>query len=222
MYPMWAFLYRNENRTRMDALSRKQHWEAVYQHKVLEQASWYQATPDTALFFLQFYQLPGTARIIDIGGGDSLLADHLLDLGYGHVSVLDISEKALERAQKRLGQRAGRVTWIAQDVVDFQPAEPYDFWHDRAAFHFLKEAEDIRHYVEAAAFGVRKGGILLVGAFSTDGPNRCSGLDVVQYDEEHLVACFQPYFQPLQCVRKDHLTPSGTVQNFVFCCLTRV
>lgn len=206
----------------METFNRKQHWETVYKDKVLEQASWYQATPDTALFFIQFFQLPGTARIIDIGGGDSLLIDHLLDLGFSSTSVLDISATALLRAQKRLGIRANKVNWIVQDVVDFRPEEPYDFWYDRAAFHFLEEPEDIQRYVEAAASGVRKGGILLIGAFSVDGPHRCSGIEVQQYNEESLSAVFSPYFKPLQCFRKAHTTPAGVVQDFVFCCLSRV
>ena len=123
----------------------KQHWETVYETKTPEQVSWTQEIPETSLNFINSFQLSKEAKIIDIGGGDSFLVDHLLELGYSNVSVLDISSKAIERAKQRLGEKASKVTWIVSDICEFQTHEKYDFWHDRAAFHFLTKDFDIKN-----------------------------------------------------------------------------
>ncbi|MBO9150792.1 class I SAM-dependent methyltransferase [Chitinophaga sp. GCM10012297] len=129
---------------------RKQHWENVYSSKQPHEVSWTQAVPVISLDFIRSFNLPENARIIDIGGGDSKLADFLLDEGYENISVLDISEAALRRAQERLGKRASAVKWIVADVTEFVPEETYDVWHDRAAFHFLTTPEQIARYLDTA------------------------------------------------------------------------
>ena len=121
----------------MENFDRKNHWENIYQTKNLEDVSWYQSIPATSLEFLEQSGLPKTAEIIDIGGGDSLLVNHLLDLGYQKITVLDISEASIKRAKERLGIRSQEVSWIVSDITLFNPSKKYDFWHDRAAFHFL-------------------------------------------------------------------------------------
>lgn len=132
----------------MVSFDRKKHWENIYNTKDLNDVSWYQPIPETSLEFLKQFNLPISAKIIDIGGGDSFLVDHLLDLGYQDVSVLDISEAAINRAKLRLGNRADRVKWIVIDAVRFNPTEKYDFWHDRATFHFLAHQQEIDSYIE--------------------------------------------------------------------------
>src|SRR5690554_3952092 len=117
----------------MENFDRKKHWENIYQTKELNEVSWFQPTPETSLQFFEQFDIPKTAKIIDVGGGDSFLVDHLLDLGYEDITVLDISSVAIERAKNRLGERAKKVTWITSDIVNFVPKEKYDFWHDRAA-----------------------------------------------------------------------------------------
>lgn len=197
------------------------HWEQVYAQKALETCSWYQATPQLALDLLKTYQIAPTDRIIDIGGGDSLLIDHLLDLGYSHLSVLDISAKALSRAQTRLGQRAKQVNWITSNVLDFVPTQQYDFWHDRAAFHFFTVETDVQQYVDRAAQGVRTGGVLVVGTFSTEGPQKCSGLEIRQYSAQRLTEVFAEHFQKIDCFPVEHHTPAQIVQHFTFCVFRR-
>lgn len=155
------------------------------------------------------------ASIIDIGGGDSNLVDFLLEEGYENITVLDISAKALEKAQERLGRAAGKVKWIVTDVTAFEPAETYDIWHDRAAFHFLTTPEQVSKYIDIAEKNVNK--FMIIGTFSKNGPTKCSGLDIQQYDEQSLSEKFERNFQKVQCTTEDHTTPFDTVQNFVFC-----
>jgi len=203
-------------------MNRKAHWDQIYQTKNLHEFSWYQAVPLTSLNYIRQLGLPLDSKIIDIGGGDSLLVDHLLDLGYQNITVLDISESAIERAQKRLGERATKVTWITADASDFQTDEIYDLWHDRAAFHFLTEEPEINAYVETARSHIRPGGFLIMGTFSETGPTKCSGVDIRQYSAWSLTQRFQPDFEKLECQQVNHTTPSGRNQNFTFCRFRRI
>ncbi|MCF8245046.1 MAG: class I SAM-dependent methyltransferase [Saprospiraceae bacterium] len=206
----------------MEDFNRKSHWENVYQTKQLTEASWYQARPDISLDFLHKYELPKSARIIDVGGGDSLLVDHLLAEGFENVTVLDISEKALERAKARLGEKASLVKWVVCDAAAFKPKEKYDFWHDRAAFHFFTKEKDIKHYIKTVQQSIAPGGYLVLGTFSENGPEKCSGLPIKQYSESAMKERLQQFFEKLKCLTVKHLTPSEKVQEFVFCSFKRL
>ena len=170
----------------MKNFDRKKHWETIYQTTQLNEVSWYQSTPETSLDFIKHFNMPTTAKIIDIGGGDSFFVDHLLDKGYQDITVLDISEAAIERAKQRLGERAKKVKWIVADAADFQPTVKYDFWHDRAAFHFLTDEQEISSYLETAQHSIKPKGVLVVGTFSKQGPKKCSGIEIKQYSENSM------------------------------------
>ncbi|WP_317619455.1 class I SAM-dependent methyltransferase [Empedobacter stercoris] len=156
-----------------------------------------------------------TAKIIDVGGGESKLVDFLLEEGYENISVLDISANALEKAKKRLGDRAKKVNWIVADITEFEPTEQYDVWHDRAVFHFLTEDNDIKKYQDLVSKAVK--GKMVIGTFSTNGPLKCSGLEIKQNDEISLTSTFAADFEKIECFTIDHITPFDTIQNFIFC-----
>ena len=206
----------------MEEFDRKQHWENIYQTKQPEEVSWFQPIPSTSLDFVKYFDIPTTAKIIDVGGGDSLFVDHLLDQGYQDITVLDISEAALQRAQHRLGDRATKVKWIVDDAATFATTEKYDFWHDRAAFHFLTQEREIEHYVNATQNSIKPAGILVIGAFSQTAPKKCSGIEIKQYSEETMSARLEKFFEKVRCITVDHNTPFGTVQNFIFCAFRRL
>lgn len=195
--------------------SNKQHWEQVYASKQAHEVSWTQDIPQTSLDFVHSFQLPKSAAIIDVGGGDSKLVDFLLEEGYENITVLDISNHAIERAKQRLGDKADRVHWIESDVTAFEPSTTYDCWHDRATFHFLTTGEDIQVYLGIARQAVTR--FMVIGTFSDKGPNKCSMLDVRQYSEETLQQQLQDGFQKIRCITEDHITPFQTAQNFLFC-----
>jgi SAM-dependent methyltransferase len=201
----------------MENFDRQKHWENIYQTKELKDVSWFQPTPETSLEFFNQYEVQKTAKVIDIGGGDSFLVDHLLDLGYTDVTVLDISIAAIERAKKRLGEKAKKVKWIVADASNFKPLEKYDFWHDRAAFHFLTEEDEISKYIETAQQNINPAGILVIGTFSEQGPKKCSGIEIKQYSEKTMTDRLKIFFDKIKCITVDHKTPFDTIQNFVFC-----
>ncbi|MDA9069964.1 class I SAM-dependent methyltransferase [Algibacter sp.] len=200
-------------------LDRKKHWETVYETKNPDQVSWTQETPKTSLEFIHSFGLKKTAKIIDIGGGDSKLVDYLIDEGFENITVLDISAKSLEKAKDRLGEKANKVNWIVSDITEFEPNMTFDVWHDRATFHFLTTTEQIKKYLKTARKSVN--GFLTIGTFSKNGPKKCSGLEIKQYNENELTLEFKNGFDKINCVTEDHITPFNTTQNFLFCSFLR-
>ena len=201
----------------MEEFDRKNHWEQIYQTKKPDQVSWYQPTPVTSLSFFEQYNVPKEAKIIDIGGGDSFLVDHLLNRGYKDITVLDISESSLERAKSRLGDRSGLVKWIVEDAATFETTERYDFWHDRAAFHFLTKEDEIQNYINTVQQSINPSGILVLGTFSEQGPKKCSGIEIKQYSETSMTDRLKGSFEKIKCITVEHKTPFDTIQQFIFC-----
>jgi SAM-dependent methyltransferase len=195
----------------------KDHWDSIYSTKAEDEVSWFQPYPKTSMEFVQLFSLPLNANIIDIGGGDSHFVDALLDKGYTNIYLLDISANAIERAKQRLGARASKVHWIVSDITEFEPPVQFDFWHDRAAFHFLTTEDAIYKYVSIAEDAIRKDGYLVLGTFSENGPTKCSGLEIKQYSEASMSARFEVAFDRIKCIQEDHKTPFNTIQNFLFC-----
>lgn len=198
---------------------KRNHWEKVYQTKQPNEVSWTENKPETSLNFIHSFNLSKSSSIIDVGGGDSRLVDFLIDEGYENVSVLDISEHALERAKNRLGDKANKVTWIVSDITEFNPIQKYETWHDRATFHFLTQPDQIAKYMDI----VRKAstGYLAIGTFSDKGPDKCSGLEIRKYSEYQLNHQFEDGFEKIKCITEDHVTPFNTKQNFSFCSFKR-
>jgi len=195
----------------------KLHWENVFATKNPNEVSWTQEYPKTAMNHIESLELSKTANIIDIGGGDSNLVDALLDNGYENIWVLDISEFALERAKKRLGEKANRVHWIVSDITEFSTDIKFDFWHDRAVFHFLTEQQNIDKYVALINNAIADNGNFLLGTFSENGPLKCSGLEIKQYSENNMRQTFNQSFDTVNCFTENHITPFNTNQNFQFC-----
>ncbi len=197
----------------------KTHWDTIYSTKQAHEVSWTQSRPDTSIDCFESFHFPKNAAIIDVGGGDSKFVDYLIEKEYTNITVLDISEKSIERAKDRLKDKAANVHWVVSDVLDFEPTQHFDFWHDRAAFHFLTTKDQIDRYVALTESFAKN---LCIGTFSVDGPKKCSGLEISQYDEESLKALFENAgFKSILCQRVDHITPAQAIQNFVFCSFTK-
>jgi SAM-dependent methyltransferase len=200
-------------------MTRKEHWESVYESKGDAEVSWTEAEPRESLSLIGEVCLAG--RVIDVGGGTSVLAERLVDLGYS-VAVLDISEKALDRARRRLGARGDRVRWIVADVTARPDIGVFDVWHDLAVFHFLTDAAERAAYVDLLLRTVRVGGHAIIATFAPDGPEKCSGLAVRRYDGASLVAELGAGLELVKSRPVTHLTPWGKAQAFAYFLLRRV
>jgi 2-polyprenyl-3-methyl-5-hydroxy-6-metoxy-1,4-benzoquinol methylase len=199
-------------------MENKTHWENIYHTKESAQVSWYQLHPQLSLQYIRNTGADKASNIIDVGGGASTLVDHLLDDGFGQITVLDISKEALDVAIQRLAQRAKLVTWLEADITRADlPHHTYDIWHDRAVFHFLTDPQDREAYVKTVEHAVRPGGHVIVATFASDGPEKCSGLDVARYDPQSLHDEFGSGFELLDSTHENHQTPFGTGQKFIYC-----
>lgn len=196
----------------------KTHWEKIYGTKAPDAVSWYRPHLEISLELIQRAAPQRSASIIDVGGGESTLVDDLLAHGYQNITVLDVSETAIEATRKRLGAVSAQVHWLVADITDAQ-LEPkaYDVWHDRAVFHFLTAPEARAAYVRQVANAVKPGGYVIVSTFGPEGPTKCSGLDVVRYDAESLHQEFGVHFRLLDSSQELHRTPFGTTQQFLYC-----
>lgn len=198
-------------------MSRKVHWEGVYTQKAPETLSWYQPRAAVSLRLIELAGVGPGDRIIDVGGGASVLVENLLEAGHRELTVLDLSGAALARTRSRLRGRAAAVTWLEADVTsaDLAPGA-YDLWHDRAVFHFLVEPGDRRAYVSTLRGALRPGGHVIIATFAEDGPERCSGLPVRRYGPQQLQAELGEDFELLASEREEHVTPGGAVQRFQY------
>jgi hypothetical protein len=196
--------------------SRQAHWEDVYTKKGENEVSWFQEKPTQSLELIELVGGTPASSIIDIGGGASRLVDHLVDRAFADITVLDLSQAALQAAKVRLGSRADRVHWIAADATIWEPEKAYDIWHDRAAFHFLTEERDRSAYIARLGRGVRVGAYAIIATFALDGPEKCSGLPVMRYNPDDLSRTLGRAFQLVDSRRHVHATPWKSDQSFQF------
>ena len=195
-----------------------EHWEGVYNRKKADQVSWFRPHLDQSLAYVQRAQLPPDAAIIDVGAGASTFVDDLLSVGYSRLTANDLSQSALEIARQRLGERGADVKWLVGDITRLElPSQAFDFWHDRAVFHFLREPEERARYVAQVRAALKPGGHIVVATFGPHGPERCSELDTMRYSADQLHGEFGADFQKVHEVVELHPTPSGKEQEFVYC-----
>lgn len=194
------------------------HWEKIYSEKAPNAVSWYRAHLETSLELIERAASNVSASIIDVGGGESTLADDLLARGYHNITVLDVSQTAIDVNKGRLGAASDRIHWLVADIAKagLLP-NAYDVWHDRAVFHFLTTMDERMAYVRQVAKAVKPGGHVLVSTFGPEGPTKCSGLDVVRYDAKSLHKEFGVRFRLLDSFKELHRTPFGTSQQFLYC-----
>ena len=199
----------------MDA---KTHWEEVYTSKAPDAVSWYRAHLETSLALIERAARACSTSIVDVGGGESTLVDDLLIRGYSDLTILDVSQTAVDFTKKRLGSAADRVKWIVADIaeVEWLPGA-YDLWHDRAVFHFLTTTAQRIAYVRQVVRAVKPGGHVIVSTFGPEGPTQCSGLQVMRYDADELHSEFGERFRLVESSKELHDTPFGTKQQFIYC-----
>lgn len=197
--------------------TRKDHWERIYRKQSPSEVGWYQPYPAKSLKLINDACADTRCRIIDVGGGASMLAKHLLDQGYRKLTVLDISANSIEKAKSQFGADCSRVKWIEADITKYRLSEQYDLWHDRAVFHFLTKIEDRKSYLNALNLSLKPNGHLIMATFGLDAPPKCSGLSVVRYSPQTLQNELGDNFSLAESLTDKHVTPSGVAQNFIFC-----
>ena len=199
----------------------REHWRQVYEAKRPEEVSWYQGSPAPSLAALDRYGARPGMALVDVGAGASMLTDALLDRGWDNVTLVDVSEPALEAVRLRLGPRAAAIRREVADIRHWRPDRAFDVWHDRAVFHFLTEPEDRAGYKRALDEGTHPGSQVIIATFAPDGPEQCSGLPVVRYDAAVLAAEIGSAYRLVEGWRQTHATPWGAEQHFQWAVLRR-
>jgi SAM-dependent methyltransferase len=194
------------------------HWSQVYSTKASDDVSWYQERPSLSVELIERTGAGRDAAIIDVGAGASTLVDHLLDMSYHDLTLLDISEESLAVARARLGDHAALLHWLVGDIttITLEP-QRYDVWHDRAVFHFLTDPVQQQRYIDQVKHAVKPGGHVIVATFALDGPDKCSGLSTARYDPASLHGVFGEAFDLVHSTHETHITPWGSEQHFVYC-----
>ena len=202
--------------------NRKKHWGDVYQEKSPSELSWYQKEPKLSLELIRCTNVASNDAIIDVGGGASVLVDYLSKESFTNLTVLDISENAIAMAKKRLGDTAKSIEWIVSDITQFDTSQKFSLWHDRALFHFLTDPSDRKIYVKALIKAIRTEGHLIIATFAIGGPEKCSGLEIVQYNSEKMIAELGDNFSLVEERKEIHITPANKEQEFIFFHFLRV
>jgi SAM-dependent methyltransferase len=198
------------------------HWKRAYAERQIGDLSWTEAAPTLSLELIAQSRLASDAAIIDVGGGASRLAAELLRLGHSDITVADISGEALDTAKADLGENADRVTWIEADVRVDDFGRRFDLWHDRAVFHFMVDAADRDGYLGNLRRALRPAGHLIFATFGPEGPTQCSGLPVERYDAKTLSQSLGEEFELVSSQLKEHRTPSGRSQQFLYAHMRRL
>ncbi|MEE2604757.1 MAG: SAM-dependent methyltransferase [Bacteroidota bacterium] len=194
----------------------KSHWENIYSSKNEDGVSWFQEYPKTSIDLIEKYSSNKSISIVDIGSGRSRILKNLIENEYDDLTYLDISQEACSKSKISLGNNKDLVQWYVVNVLDFNTEYNFSIWHDRAVFHFLISKEDVEKYKQVALHNIVEGGYLILGTFSENGPEKCSGLNVSRYSPESLKKIFNPEFKMIESFTIDHKTPFDTNQNFLF------
>jgi SAM-dependent methyltransferase len=195
---------------------RKEHWDTIFATKDYTQVLWHQHTPEFSLKQIKLHTDSKNDAIIDIGCGASFLADELLHNGYSDITLLDVSDKALEIVKKRLNILSDNITFICSDIISFQAPKKYKFWHDRAVFHFLLSAKERKQYFRVMYDALEENAVALIGTFSEEGPKQCSGLDIIQYNDDKVKSELVQGLNLVESMEIIHNTPKDTQQSFRF------
>ena len=194
----------------------KNHWENIYSSKNEDAVSWFQEYPKTSIELIEKYSTDKSSSIIDIGSGRSKILKNLIENEYDDLTYLDISQEACSKSKISLGNKKDLIQWHVQNVLDFNAEKKFSIWHDRAVFHFLISKEDVEKYKKVASKNIAQDGYLILGTFSENGPEKCSGLNISRYSPESLKKIFNPEFKMIETFTIDHKTPFNTIQNFLF------
>ena len=195
----------------------KTHWNAAFAAREEDSLTWYEGKGGVSLDLITRHGDPSGGVLI-AGAGLSRLTDLLWSEGVRDLTILDISDRAVEETLERFPDET--VTGIVADLTAWKPQRTYSIWQDRAVFHFLTDQVDQTAYLETVRKALAPGGLFLIGTFAEDGPEKCSNLPVRRYSAEELIdrvkgICGQE-FRVLETLRQEHVTPKGNVQPFTF------
>ena len=197
--------------------NKKEHWENIYKTKDHKKVGWYQESPEISLELLSTINANPSQSIVDVGCGASVLVDNLISQGFKDITLLDLSQEALLSIEKRLGRKGNIPNYLTADITSpIELSKKVDVWHDRAVFHFLTDSQDREVYMRNLENNLSASGYAVIGTFSLNGPSSCSGLNIVQYDEQKMKIELPDSLELLESKVSVHVMPSGAEQEYMY------
>lgn len=201
-------------------ISIKQHWNEIYEALDADELTWYEEIPAPSIKLLSRCHINKDEPVLDIGTGASTFIDYLVNQGFKNIIAADISEIALDKSKERLGkEKASVVRWIIDDITQpthIQNLTDIAVWHDRAVLHFLLEESQQQTYLSTLKKVIKKGGYVIIAAFSLEGAKKCSGLDVKNYDQNMLAKFLGEDFHLLEYFNYIYHMPSGKPRPYIY------
>lgn len=198
----------------------EEHWNKIYSSRDVDKLSWYEEIPEPSLRLLSKCHINKDEFILDVGAGASTFIDYLLNQGFNNIIATDISEIALSKLKERVGtEKASKVKWIVDDITQpiyIQSLRDISVWHDRAVLHFLLKENQQRVYLSTLKKILKKGGYVIIAAFSLEGAKKCSGLDVKNYDQNMLAKFLGEDFRLLEYFNYIYHMPSGETRPYIY------
>lgn len=181
---------------------RAAHWDGARDRA--DVVSWFQSRLGLSLKLINRVGACKHSPILDIGAA-STLVDHLLELGFRDLSVLDPSSPILDRAKARLEDRGEDVEWITADIRSWKSRRRYSVWHDRTVLQVLVEPGDQTAYADALRAALAPEGWAIIGAVAPGGPS----LNLAQHDAVSLWRLFGGDFELMETHGEMRVTPWG-------------
>ncbi len=198
----------------------KEHWNEIYEALDIDELPWQEEIPEPSIKLLSKCHIKKDEPVLDLGAGASTFVDYLINQGFSKVIAADISEIALNKLKERLGRKkASAVSWIVDDITSpiyIQNLRDIAVWHDRAVLHFLLEENQRQMYLSTIKKVVKKGGYVIIAAFSLKGAKKCSGLDVKNYDQNMLAKFLGEDFSLLEYFDYTFSMPSGKLRPYIY------
>jgi len=202
-----------------------EYWCAMYTDVDITKLGWYEEESGPSLELIKRSQLTKGALQFHVGAGSTTLIDSLLEEGYHHLIVNDISSCALNKIKNRIGSLQRKVQWIVDDLVN--PTEllklpKVDLWNDRAVLHFFTEEKDQETYFKLLNAKVKKNGFVILSVFNLEGATKCSGLDVKRYDAAMLQEKLGGAYRLLENFNHVYTMPNGEDRPYVYTLFQRI
>jgi SAM-dependent methyltransferase len=144
---------------RGDAPVAKEVWEEQYRRGGWEFMRGFDELARYSVIAAYLHHLRPGGSVLDVGGGEGLLADHLRPFGYARYLGVDLSEAAIRQAA---GRTDAATSFAAADAESYVPPERWDaIVFNECVYYFNDPVGSVRRYEAFLA----EGGVFVVSTF---------------------------------------------------------
>ena len=208
------------NKIHSENFDSQNHWNLAYQKNPLTTLGWYEEKSLPSIDLIKQCNLSEDALIFNAGAGATTLISDLLKLGFTNIVVNDISSVALTELRNNISiPKSTIVNFILDDLTNpssLLELKNVDLWHDRAVLHFFTNQNQQNAYFNLLKKVVKPNGFVILAEFNLEGAKKCSGLDVINYNEAMLQERLGNGFNLLKSFNYTYVQPSGNTREYVY------